>query len=163
MGREYPPAPLVGVGAAVIEDGRILLVRRGHEPLKGEWSLPGGALELGETLRQGVMREVLEETGLRVAPEALIDLLDKIVRDESDGAVRFHYVLADYLCRVEDPESERTPAPASDAEEARWVAREDAGPHGAYRVAPLTAAVIDKAFRMREEAHASASPSPFQT
>lgn len=163
MRREYPTAPVVGVGAAVIEDGRILLVRRGREPLKGEWSLPGGALELGETLRQGLMREVLEETGLRVTPEALIDVLDKIVCDQPDGAVRYHYVLADYLCRVDDPEGERSPVCASDADEARWVAREDAGPGGAYRVAPFTAAVIEKAFRMRQEAHASGSGSPFQT
>src|SRR5277367_7191930 len=90
--REYPEAPIVGVGAVVIDGTKVLLVRRGQEPLKGEWSLPGGALELGETLQQGVVREVLEETGLIVVPGGIIEIFDRIVRDES-GAVRFHYVL----------------------------------------------------------------------
>ena len=75
MRREYPEAPIVGVGAVVIEGAKVLLVRRGNEPLKGEWSLPGGALELGETLQQGVVREVLEETGLEVVPAGIVESL----------------------------------------------------------------------------------------
>ena len=76
MRREYPEAPIVGVGAVVIDGPRVLLVRRGQEPLKGEWSLPGGALELGETLQQGVVREVLEETGLEVVPGSIVEVFD---------------------------------------------------------------------------------------
>ena len=98
MEREFPLAPLVGVGAVVVEQGRVLLVRRGTEPLKGQWSLPGGMLELGESLTGGVMREVREETGLIVETVELVELLDRIQRDGE--RVRYHYVLADYLCRV---------------------------------------------------------------
>jgi ADP-ribose pyrophosphatase YjhB (NUDIX family) len=98
MQREFPLAPLVGVGAVIVENGRVLLVRRGREPLKGQWSLPGGLLELGEGLTNGVEREVREETGLIVEPVELIELLDRINRE--DDRVRYHYVIADYLCRV---------------------------------------------------------------
>ena len=83
MRREFPEAPIVGVGAVVIDGTKVLLVRRGQEPLKGEWSLPGGALELGETLQQGVVREVLEETGLIVVPGGIIEILDRITQDEA--------------------------------------------------------------------------------
>ena len=98
MQREFPLAPLVGVGAVVVEEGRVLLVRRGNEPLKGQWSLPGGMLELGESLTGGVVRELREETGLMVEPVELVELLDRIQREGE--RVRYHYVLADYLCRV---------------------------------------------------------------
>src|SRR5208283_3828277 len=98
MQREYPGAPMVAVGAVVVRAGRVLLVRRGAEPLRGQWSLPGGVLELGESLAAGVVREVREETGLTVEPVELIELLDRIHRLE--GRVRFQYVIADYLCRV---------------------------------------------------------------
>src|SRR5271166_5456340 len=98
MQREYPGAPLVGVGAVVVEAGRVLLVRRGTEPLLGQWSLPGGLVEVGEGLTDGVVREVREETGLIVEPIVLIELLDRIHR--VGDRVRYHYVIADYLCRV---------------------------------------------------------------
>jgi 8-oxo-dGTP diphosphatase len=133
--REYPEAPIIGVGAVVIDGSKVLLVRRGQEPLKGEWSLPGGALELGETLQQGVVREVLEETGLTVVP-------DGIVQDDNSGRIRYHYVLVDFLCHV----AGGMLCGGSDAEEARWVEREELQKQGDYRLAPLTVQVIEKAF-----------------
>ena len=146
MRREYPEAPIVGVGAVVIDGTKVLLVRRGNEPLKGEWSLPGGAVELGETLQQGVVREVLEETGLVVVPAGIVDVLDRItqeevVQDGASGRVRYHYVLIDFVCRV-------TGGPlreGSDADEVRWVAREELAE---YRLAPVTVRVIEKAFSL---------------
>src|SRR5689334_25075705 len=99
--REYPERPLVGVGGVVIEDGRALLIRRGSEPLLGEWSIPGGMLELGETLEEGVARELLEETGLTVRVIELIEVFDRIYVESTAGAKkgpRFHYVIVDYLC-----------------------------------------------------------------
>ena len=117
MQREYPEAPLVGVGAVVVDQGRVLLVRRGREPLKGHWSLPGGMLELGESLEAGVIREIREETGLTVEPLQLVELLDRIHRDGE--RIRFHYIIADYLCRVVGGELKA----ASDADAVRWVER----------------------------------------
>jgi ADP-ribose pyrophosphatase YjhB (NUDIX family) len=95
--RDYPDRPLVGLGAVIVRERKVVLVRRGSEPLRGEWSLPGGLLELGETLRQGVAREVLEETGLRVRVEQVLDVFDSIVPDAA-GRTQFHYVLIDFLC-----------------------------------------------------------------
>jgi ADP-ribose pyrophosphatase YjhB (NUDIX family) len=132
------------VGAVVIDGAKVLLVRRGHEPLKGEWSLPGGALELGETLQQGVVREVLEETGLIVVPAGIVEVFDRIVRDEETGQVQYHYVLVDFVCRV----AGGTVCGGSDAEEARWVAREELQAQNEYRLAPFTVEVIEKAFRL---------------
>jgi 8-oxo-dGTP diphosphatase len=137
--REYPEAPIVGVGAVVIDGTKVLLVRRGNEPLKGEWSLPGGALEVGETLQQGVVREVLEETGVTVAPAGVVEILDRIVRDGESGRVRYHYVLIDFVCRVIGG----SPLVGSDADEVQWV---DRGVLDEYRVAPVTVQVIEKAF-----------------
>ena len=135
--REYPQTPMVGVGAVVIDGDQVLLIRRGQQPMKGQWSLPGGALEVGETLLDGVRREVREETGLEVEPVALIEVLDRIVRDE-DGRVRFHYVLVDYLCRVTGGEL----CCATDAVDARWASRDELD-----SVAAFTVAVIQRAFR----------------
>jgi 8-oxo-dGTP diphosphatase len=142
--REYPEAPIVGVGAVVIDGAKVLLVRRGHEPLKGEWSLPGGALELGETLHQGVVREVLEETGLIVVPAGIVEVFDRITRENETGRVQYHYVLVDFVCRV----AGGTLCGGSDAEEARWVAREELQAPDGYRLAPFTVQVIEKAFRL---------------
>jgi 8-oxo-dGTP diphosphatase len=137
--REYPQAPIAAVGAVVIEGDRVLLVRRAQPPLKGEWSLPGGALELGETVQQGVVREVLEETGLVVVADRIVEVLDRITRDEASGRIRYHYLLIDFLCHV----TGGTLLGASDAEEAHWVMRDQL--HN-YRLAPVTLQVIEKAF-----------------
>ena len=137
MQREFPLAPLVGVGAVVVEEGRVLLVRRGREPLKGQWSLPGGMLELGESLTAGVAREVLEETGLTVEPVELIELLDRIHHQQE--RVRFHYVIADYLCRV----TGGTLQAGSDADDVRWTERAEWNSHSALKLDPLTVRIIE--------------------
>jgi 8-oxo-dGTP diphosphatase len=144
--REFPEAPIVGVGAVVIDGTKVLLVRRGQEPLKGEWSLPGGALELGETLHEGVAREVLEETGLIVVPVRIVEVLDRITQDPETGRIRYHYVLVDFVCRV----TGASLLWASDADEARWVEREQLQE---FRLAPVTVAVIEKAFEAGEKAN----------
>lgn len=137
MQREYPLAPLVGVGAVIVERGRVLLVRRGREPLKGEWSLPGGMLELGEGLEAGVVREVREETGLEVEAVELVELLDRIHREGE--RVRYHYVIADYLCRVTGGVLQA----ASDAEAVRWVERAEWNSHSAVKLDPITVRVME--------------------
>jgi len=139
--REFPKAPIVGVGAVVVDGGRVLLVQRGREPLKGNWSLPGGMLEVGESLHQGVIREVGEETGLQVEPLELIELLDRIVREEGPGGerVRYHYVIADYLCRVIGGSLRA----ASDAEAVRWVEWAEWNSDSALALDPITVRVIE--------------------
>lgn len=139
--RIYPERPIVGVGAIVLEGDRVLLVKRAHEPLKGEWSLPGGAVDVGETLEEAIRREVREETCLDVEVGPIVDVLDRI-RYDPDGRVKFHYVVVDFLCR---PLS-GTLQCASDAEEAAWAARADLGRYG---VADATINVIDKAIARR--------------
>jgi ADP-ribose pyrophosphatase YjhB (NUDIX family) len=141
MQREYPEAPLVGVGAVVVDEGRVLLVRRGSEPLKGHWSLPGGMLELGEPLTAGVIREVEEETGLVVEAVELIELLDRIHRD--GDRVRYHYVIADYLCRVVGGELKA----ASDADAVRWVARGEWIGSSELQLDPVAVRVIEAAWQ----------------
>jgi 8-oxo-dGTP diphosphatase len=141
MIREFPEAPLVGVGAVVVSGGRVLLVRRGREPLKGHWSLPGGLIEIGESLHAGVAREVQEETGLLVEPVELIELLDRIHRDGE--RVRFHYVIADYLCRVKGGDLKA----ASDADAVRWVERAEWNSHSALVLDPITVRVIESAWQ----------------
>ncbi len=143
--REFPSSPLVGVGAIVVHQGRVLLVRRGTEPLKGHWTLPGGMLEVGEALMAGVVREVREETGLDVEPIELIELLDRIHRE--DGRVRYHYVIADYLCRVTGGELRA----ASDAAAVRWVERSEWNSHSALVLDPITARVIEKGWQRAEQ------------
>lgn len=95
--REYPERPIVGVGAVIVHGGHVLIVRRRYEPLAGRWSLPGGTLELGETLEAGVAREMQEETGLDVEVGPVIEVFDRILLDEA-RRVRYHFVLVDYLC-----------------------------------------------------------------
>src|ERR1700741_4903837 len=98
MKREYPETPLVGVGAIIIEDNSVVLVKRGHAPLQGKWSIPGGVLEIGETLRKAVVREALEETGLAVEPGELLGVFERVIADDQ-GKMRYHYVLIDFLCQ----------------------------------------------------------------
>lgn len=145
MKREFPLAPLVGVGAVVVDEGRVLLVRRGTEPLKGQWSLPGGLLELGESLTCGVVREVREETGLIVEPLELVELLDRIHREGKK--VRYHYVIADYLCRVTGGSLQA----ASDADAVRWVERADWNSHSALKLDPVTVRVIEMGWQRARE------------
>ena len=104
MAREYPDRPVVGVGGVVIEDGRALLIKRGSEPLLGQWSIPGGTLELGESLQDGVARELLEETGLEVQVLDMIEAFDRIFLDPAApnagdrSRPKYHFVIVDYLC-----------------------------------------------------------------
>ena len=96
--RAYPDRPFVGVGGVIVDQGRVVLIKRRFEPLAGQWSLPGGTLEIGESLEAGVAREMREETGLEVAVGPVVDVFDRILLD-TDGRVRYHFVLIDYLCR----------------------------------------------------------------
>jgi ADP-ribose pyrophosphatase YjhB (NUDIX family) len=118
--REYPDHPIVGVGGVIVQNGRVVLVRRAKAPRMGEWSIPGGMLELGETLRDGVAREIAEETGLQVTSAAVLDVFDSIVTDPA-GKTQYHYVLVDYLCSVTGGELRA----ASDVSEARWATLEE--------------------------------------
>lgn len=113
---------MVGVGAIIIDQGRVVLVKRGHPPLLGEWSIPGGVLELGETLREATAREALEETGLRIEVGELLGVYDRVVRD-ADQHVRYHYVLIDFLCFRLAGE----PCAAGDADDARWFTQKEIG------------------------------------
>src|SRR5215469_11405098 len=99
MQREYPQQPLIGVGAIIISRGQVVLIKRGKPPLMGEWSIPGGMLELGETLRAGAEREAREETGLEVCATELLGVFERVVTDEA-GRTEYHYVLIDFLCEV---------------------------------------------------------------
>ena len=147
--REFPLTPLVGVGAVVVENERVLLIRRGQEPLKGKWSLPGGMLELGESHKDGVIREVMEETGLAVEPVELIELLDRVHRE--DGRVRYHYVIADYLCRVLGGSLQA----GSDADSVRWVERAEWNSHSALVLDPVTVRVIEAGWQRAKALQAS--------
>src|SRR6202140_901829 len=120
MKREYPESPLVGVGAVIAEQNGALLIRRGTAPLLGEWSLPGGVLECGETLREAVIREAREETGLVVQAGEMLGVYERVIRGD-EGRVRYHYVLIDFLCR---PVSGDLNA-GSDAADVRWFTRDE--------------------------------------
>jgi ADP-ribose pyrophosphatase YjhB (NUDIX family) len=138
--RQFPARPIVGVGAVVLDGNRVLLVRRGNEPLKGEWSLPGGAVDVGETLRDAIRREIREETGLEIEPGPIVDVLDRI-RLDPDGRVRYHYVLIDFACRA----TGGTLRCGSDADGAVWA---DAADLGTYNVADAAVSVIRKALEI---------------
>jgi 8-oxo-dGTP diphosphatase len=135
--RRYPDRPIVGVGAVVLDAGRVLLVRRAHEPLKDEWSLPGGAVELGETTESAVVREVLEETGLDVEIGPLVEAVSRITSDAS-GRVEYHFVIVDYLCRA----TGGVLACASDASAVEWAPIDDLD---RYRLTEAARDVIRKA------------------
>jgi len=120
MSREYPQNPLVGVGAVIVKDNSVVLIRRGHPPLLGEWSLPGGALECGETLRQATAREALEETGLIVEIDAMLGVYERIVPSD-DGRIRYHYVLIDFLSHEVGGQLKA----GTDAADVRWFTRDE--------------------------------------
>ncbi len=137
MKREYPKHPIVGVGGVVIRGDCVLLIRRGREPLKGEWSIPGGMVELGESLKEGVKREVLEETGLKVRPMEALTVFDRI--QKNGERIQYHYVIIDYACR---PTGGRLKS-GSDVLDARWVKREELP---LYRITPKAAIIVADAF-----------------
>ena len=135
--RKYPERPIVAVGAVIIDGARVLLIKRANEPSKGEWSLPGGAVEIGESLEAALAREVREETCLDVTVGPVVEVLDRIRRDEVDR-VEYHYVIVDYLCHLRGG----TAACGSDADEVRWAALDDLA---SFRLTPSVQAVIEKA------------------
>ena len=146
MAREYPDQPVVGVGGVVLRGHDVLLVKRAYPPRAGEWSLPGGRLELGESLVDGVRREVREETGLEVEVGPLVEVFDRVHRD-ADGRVRYHFVIADYLCHPIGGAL----AAGDDAAAARWVPRGEVALLG---VNAHAIAVIEKAFAAHDAAEA---------
>jgi len=119
MKREFPEHPLVGVGAVIIENARVVLVKRAHPPIQGQWSIPGGVLEVGELVRDAAVREAREETGLIVEPRELLGVFDRVLRN-AEGRVQYHYVLIDFLCRRAGGDL----LAASDAADVRWFSRD---------------------------------------
>jgi 8-oxo-dGTP diphosphatase len=145
VSREYPDRPVVGVGGVVIENGRALLIRRGSEPLLGQWSIPGGTLELGESLENGVIRELKEETGLAVRIVEMIEVFDRIYDDEADAAQkkgpRYHYVIIDYLCERLDGEAKA----GSDVTDVAFATEDEFAKYGLTETATR---ILRKAFVM---------------
>lgn len=138
MRREFPEVPLVGVGAIIIESGRVVLVKRAHPPLQDQWSIPGGVLEVGELVREAAVREAREETGLEVEPVELLGVYDRVLRDQSQR-VQYHYVLIDFLCHRVAGEL----VAGADAVEARWFLP---GELPGMKLAEDTLDVIEKGF-----------------
>ena len=142
--RQYPERPIVGVGAVIVDEGKVLLVKRKYEPLKGQWSLPGGMVEIGETLETALTREMLEETGLRVDVGPVIEVFDRIMRDE-ERRVRYHFVLIDYLCWPADGSLQA----GSDVEAAIWA---DPTMLGEYALTEKAMSVIERGLTLAREA-----------
>jgi mutator protein MutT len=134
---------VIGVGALIFQRGRILMAQRGKEPLKGWWSLPGGAVEAGETLEAAVRREVLEETGLVVEPLRVHEIFERIMRD-AEGKPEYHFVLIDYVCRV----TGGTPVAGDDVARVEWMRQEELS---ALQITEGTLGVIERAFRKRRQ------------
>lgn len=147
--REFPEQPVVGVGGVAIRDGRVLLIRRGSEPLKGQWSIPGGTLELGETILEGVVRELREETGITVRVLDLIEAFERIWPAPEPAATdgqrvarpQYHFVILDYLCEITEGE----PRPGSDVTDVALVAEHELP---AYALTPTATRVVQKALAM---------------
>jgi 8-oxo-dGTP diphosphatase len=142
--REYPERPIVGVGAVIVDDGKVVLIKRRYEPLKGQWSLPGGGVEIGETLEAAVAREMLEETGLEVMVGPVIEVFDRIMLDD-EQRVQYHYVLIDYLCWPIAGELRA----GSDVDAAVLVAPADLK---GYNLTVKASAVIERALELAREA-----------
>ena len=140
MAREYPEHPVVGVGGVVVRDGKALIVKRAHEPRKGEWSLPGGLLELGESLQDAVRREIKEETALDVTVGPIIETFDRVHRDDH-GRIRYHFVIVDFVCWPNGGEA----MPGSDADGVAWVSVAEIDD---YRVNAHAKAVIEKGLKV---------------
>lgn len=140
MGRRYPQRPIPAIGAVVVKDADVLLVMRGKDPGYGEWSIPGGAIRVGETLEQAVIRETKEEVGILIEPVGLVEALDRIIHDKR-GMILYHYILLDFLCLYR---SGRLKA-GSDAIKARWVKGPDIG---RYALRGETEDVIRKGLSM---------------
>ncbi len=140
MARAYPDAPVVGVGGVVVREGRTLVIRRAHEPRKGEWSIPGGIVELGERLVDAVRRELFEETGLEVQVGPIIETFDRVHHDDS-GRVRHHFVVVDYLCTAPSG----IPRAGDDAEEVAWIGEDEIATYG---INAHAAAVLRRALEM---------------
>ena len=138
MQREFPTQPFIGVGAILIEGDRVLLVKRAHPPIQGQWSIPGGVLEVGELVREAAVREAREETGMIVEAGVLLGVYDRVLR-HADGRVQYHYVLIDFLCRPLGGELQAS----SDASEVRWFTRSELP---ALHLAEDTQDVIQKGF-----------------
>ena len=141
--REYPERPIVGVGAVIVDAGRVVLVRRGAPPRQGQWSLPGGAVELGETLRAAAEREALEETGLAVKAGPVVEVLDRIIPGD-DGRTQYHYVLIDFLCDLRGGDLRA----GGDAAEVAWAGENELA---LFRLEDPAIQVIMKAFSWRNE------------
>ena len=134
--RQYPQRPIVGVGGVIVHEGRVVLIRRRYEPLKGHWSLPGGTVEVGETLEAALAREMLEETGLVVDVGPVVEVFDRIMRDP-EGRVRYHFVLVDYLCWPVQGELQA----GSDVDAAVWA---DPRQLGEYELTAKATSVIER-------------------
>ena len=141
--RKYPDRPYVGIGAVIVHEGRVVLVKRRFEPLAGQWSIPGGAVEAGETLEACVAREMAEETGFSVEVGPVVEVLDRITRD-ADGRVLYHFVLIDYLCWPIGGELRA----GSDVAEAVLVEPSELGP---YELTEKATAVIERALEMARD------------
>jgi ADP-ribose pyrophosphatase YjhB (NUDIX family) len=141
--RRYPKRPLVGVGALIFRRGRILMAQRGKEPLKGLWSLPGGALESGESLDHAVRREVIEETSLVVEPVEVFEIIERILKDAA-GVVEYHYVLIDYICRIIGGE----PCAGDDVCRVAWMRPEELK---GLQITEGTLGVIERAFSQQRK------------
>ncbi len=139
--RQYPSRPLLGVGAVVFDGERVLLIERGKPPLEGWWTLPGGLVESGERLESAVIREVLEETGLRVKPVEIAAVFQRIMPD-AEGRTEYHYVIVDYLCELVGGQLRAD----SDVRCAEWVPLDDVTK---WKVAPGTPPVIERALKLR--------------
>ncbi|MGC1684193.1 MAG: NUDIX hydrolase [Candidatus Acidiferrales bacterium] len=138
--REYPDRPVVGIGGVVIHDGCVLLIRRDNPPLQGEWSIPGGTLELGESILEGIRRELQEETGIEVRVLGLIEVFDRIFRD-SAGRIQYHFVIVDHLCEL----ISGTARASSDVSDTAWVQENDLQ---RYSLSEAATRVVRKAFAL---------------